>query len=221
MIKAVIFDMDGVVVDTEKLNFTADSNVLKSVGIVVDESEYVKYTGNPARKIYTEILKDRGKTEDIEAMLASREGEIKNALQEVDLKTNPGFTELVEKLKAGNYILALASSSPKTKVEDVLEYLKLEDTFSLVITGSDVTKNKPEPDIYLETAKRLGVSSEECVVIEDSATGVAAAKKAGMMCIVLSTKHTSDQNVSGADKTVENLALIDIKDVEKIQTLNR
>ncbi len=212
MIKAVIFDMDGVVVDTAQLNFLADSKVLGSVGLNISKEEYIKHTGKPGRQIYDEILKQHKIAADLEALAAKREDHIKNAMRELNLKPNPGFHELVAKLKANNYAIALASSSSKTKVQNVLSFLKLEDTFATVVTGSDVTKSKPAPDIYLETAKRLRLKPGECAVIEDSESGILAAKNAGMMCIALLTEHTKDQNTSIADKIVDGFKSISISD---------
>ncbi len=212
MIKAVIFDMDGVVVDTAQLNFLADSKVLGSVGLNISKEEYIKHTGKPGRQIYDEILKQHKIAADLEALAAKREDHIKNAMRELNLKPNPGFHEFVAKLKANNYAIALASSSSKTKVQNVLSFLKLEDTFATVVTGSDVAKSKPAPDIYLETAGRLRLKPGECAVIEDSESGILAAKNAGMMCIALLTEHTKDQNTSIADKIVDGFKSISISD---------
>lgn len=212
MIKAVIFDMDGVVVDTAQLNFLADSKVLGSVGLNISKEEYIKHTGKPGRQIYDEILKQHKIAADLEALVAKRENQIRKAIEELNLKPNPGFRELVAKLKAGNYTVALASSSSKTKVQNVLNFLKLEDTFATVVTGSDITKSKPAPDIYLETAGRLRLKPGECAVIEDSESGILAAKNAGMMCIALLTEHTKDQNTSIADKIVDSFKSISVSD---------
>ncbi|MBI2549664.1 HAD family phosphatase [Candidatus Woesearchaeota archaeon] len=216
MIKTVIFDMDGVVVDTAQLNFVADSKVLNSVGLNISKGEYLKHTGKPGRQIYDEILKQHGVTADLEALVAKREEYIKKAIEELNLKPNPGFHELVAKLRANNYIVALASSSSKTKVWNVLNFLKLGNTFVTVVTGSDVTKTKPAPDIYLEVAGRLKLKPDECVVVEDSETGILAAKNAGMVCIALLTEHTKNQDVSIADKIVDSLSKIDVNDFQEL-----
>ncbi|MBI2140901.1 HAD family phosphatase [Candidatus Woesearchaeota archaeon] len=212
MIKAVIFDMDGVVVDTAQLNFVADSKVLGSVGLNIGKEEYLRHTGKPGKQIYDEILKQHGITANLEELVAKREEHLKSAMAELNLQPNPGFHELVAKLKASNYAIALASSSSKTKVQNVLSFLKLEKTFAIVVTGSDVAKTKPAPDIYLETAGRLRLKPGECAVIEDSESGILAAKNAGMMCIALLTEHTKDQNISIADKTVDSFTGISISD---------
>lgn len=219
MIKVVIFDMDGVVADTHIINSIADFNVLKAVGVAKTakiEKIYVKFAGLPERQIYNMIISGNKIDADVNSMLQRREAEIERALASKGLKPSNGFNELAKKLKAKGYKVALASSSSRRKIDNVLSALKLENTFSLIVSANDVEMNKPAPDIYLEAARRLNLGPEECVAVEDSETGVTSAKSAGLKCIALRTRQTAEHNLSAADMTVESLKGINVDGLDRI-----
>ncbi len=216
MIRAVIFDMDGVVADTETVDFIADYNVLKSIGAVKSEKDYIKLTGLPARHIYSRICSEKNIDADVNELLKKREIEFEKALASKILKPSIGFNELLKKLKEKGYKVALASSSSRRKVEQVLAALKLKNAFSLVVSANDIKMNKPAPDIYVEAAKRLNLSPDECIAVEDSETGVHSAKSAGLKCIALRTKQTAEQDLSAADTVVESLKDINADKLDKI-----
>ena len=213
MIKAVIFDMDGVVADTRTLDYAADYVVLKSIGVVKTFEQYLKYTGIPARQIYTKVAAEEGKKVDVDKMLGKREIEIeKNATKKI-LKPSPGFDELAKELHKKGYKVALATSSLSSKVEKVLG---VRNCFDLIITGSDVSNNKPAPDVYIEAVGRLGLSEEECIAVEDSPTGIASAKSAGLKCIALITPYIDEQDLNSADIKVKSLNEINASMIDNI-----
>lgn len=216
MIKAVIFDMDGVVADTATVDFIADYNVLKSIGAVKSEKDYVRSAGVPARHTYNRILSEKNISADVNEMLKMREKELEKALSSKVLKPSSGFTELLKKLKEKDYKVALASSSSRKKIDNVLAALKLKNTFSLIVSANDVEMNKPAPDIYMEAAKRLNLSPDECIAVEDSETGVHSAKSAGLRCIALRTSQTAEHDLSAADIIVESLKGINVEKLDAI-----
>ncbi len=216
MIRAVIFDMDGVVVDTETVDFIADFNVLKSIGAVKSEKDYVKLTGLPARHIYNRILSEKNIDADVNDLLKLREIEFEKALASKILKPSIGFNELVKKLKEKGYKVALASGSSRKKIEHVLAALKLTNAFSLVVSANDVKMNKPSPDIYIEAARRLNLGPEECIAVEDSETGVTSAKSAGLKCIAIRTKQTAEQDLSAADAVIGSLKDINADKLDRV-----
>ncbi len=216
MIKAVIFDMDGVVADTETIDFIADCNVLKSIGAVKSDKDYVRSVGMPARYTYNRILSQKNIDADVNELLNKREIEFEKALASKRLKPSVGFSELAKKLKERGYKVALASSSSGRKIGQVLSALKIKGAFALVVSANDVKRNKPSPDIYIEAASRLNLSAEDCIAVEDSETGVASAKSAGLKCIALRTEQTAEQDLSAADVIVSSLKDIKVEALDRI-----
>lgn len=216
MIRAVIFDMDGVVADTETVAFIADCNVLKSIGAVKSEKDYVRSVGMPARQVYNRILNEKDIDADVNELLEKREAEVGRVIASEGLKQAGGFNEIVRKLKEKSYKVALASSASRRTVNKVLAALKLRNVFSLIVSADDVKMNKPAPDIYIEAARGLNMSPEECVAVEDSETGVTSAKSAGLKCIALRTEQTAEHDLSAADVIVKSLKEIKVDALDKV-----
>ncbi len=216
MIRAVVFDMDGVVADTGTVGFIADYSVLKSIGAVKSEKDFVRSVGMPARHTYNRILSEKNIDADVNELLNKREAEVERAIASKGLKPSVGFNEIVKKLKARGYKVALASSASRRTVDNVLSALRLNNVFYLVVSANDVKMNKPAPDIYIEAARRLNLSPDECVAVEDSETGVASAKSAGLKCIALRTEQTAEHDLSAADVIVSNLRDIKVEALDRI-----
>jgi HAD superfamily hydrolase (TIGR01509 family) len=182
MMKAVIFDMDGVIIDSEPLWTKATRNVLKNKisGSAVSYAALKKELCGKTMAESTEILK---KTYGLKEPTEGINEEIKReliAVCEKELKLESGLPELAEKLKASGFKLAIASASPPIFVDYVIEKFGLAGMFDTVLSCDQVKKGKPAPDVFLHAAKMLGVRPEECMVIEDAPNGVEAAKRAGM-----------------------------------------
>ena len=121
----------------------------------------------------------------------------------------PGAKELILELKGRGVRLAVASSSPSSRVPKVLSAMGLLEHFDAYVTGDEISRPKPDPEIFLLTAKRLGVSPSECVVFEDSQPGVEGAVAAGMRCVAVPNEHTQGQNFDGATYVVSSLEKVD------------
>ena len=186
MIKAIIFDMDGVISDTQHFHSGMDEVVLKRYGIDKTAKELEEtYAGVPVKEIYNiEFQKNNLPLNDIPGLFDERWKKIIEQA-EGNIKAIQGAIQLISKLKNKGFKLAVASGSIRIFVEMVLRELNLTDEFDAVVTGDDVEKGKPNPDIFLLAASRLKVNPKECVVIEDGINGMIAAKKAGMKCIGL------------------------------------
>jgi len=130
----------------------------------------------------------------------------------------PGLYDLVDSLKSAGYRIAIASSSILDHIKMVLQGLKLEDKFDVVVSGDQVKHSKPNPEIYLTAATALGVKPEESLALEDASSGVQAAKNAGMMCIAVPNEYTRDGDFSRADLIVSGLGDIS---VNTVKTLSR
>ncbi|HEY5475326.1 MAG TPA: HAD family phosphatase [Tepidiformaceae bacterium] len=200
--EAVIFDMDGVLVDGEPMHFAAVNQLLATEGKSISLERYKPYMGTKTG--WVDMIADfnlPGSREHYsalyrETMLASYR-ERSEAL--------PGAVALVRALQAGHMPLAIASSSIRPWVEACLDRIGLLDAFDEIVTGSEVERGKPAPDIYLLTAERLGVEPRSCLVFEDAPAGIESAKNAGMVCWAVRTEYTRGLELPGPQRELESL----------------
>jgi len=184
-IKAIIFDLDGTLVDSEPNYFEADRKLLAEYGIMdFDEKMKNKYIGIGAKEMMEDVKKIYQISETVDVLLGK-----KNKYY-IEIARNstvvfPEMQKFLELLKENNYPIALASGSSPEVIDEVLSATNLKKHFDIILSAENVKKGKPAPDIFLESAKQLGVPSENCLVIEDSQYGVEAAKSAAMHCIAL------------------------------------
>ncbi len=216
MLKAVIFDMDGVLIDSEPLHYEANRLLLKrEFNIELDYEYYKQYIGSTVTYLWEKTKKDfvtagYSELESYDAtILRNMADEIKEELINTQgyMKIE-GAAEFVRSLK-GHYRLAVASSSYLKNIERNVNNLGITDCFNKLVSGTQVASPKPSPDIFLEAAIRLGVSPNECIVVEDSENGVKAAKAAGMACIGFINENSGNQNLSQADYLFESFDSID------------
>ena len=205
MIKGVIFDMDGVLVDSEKFILEAAMAFLKEQGITTQKEDFLpfvgtgedRFIGGPAEKygLKLDLKKAKDRTYDIYVKL------IKGRLNPL-----PGVHEFINKCKANGLKIAVASSADEVKVLANLQEINLPlKTFNVIINGVQVKNKKPAPDIFIMAAEKMGLDPKACLVVEDAVSGVAAAKAAGAKCLALTTTFTKDK-LKGADFFAENLA---------------
>ncbi|MBW7476906.1 HAD family hydrolase [Paenibacillus oenotherae] len=200
---AVIFDMDGVLVDSEPLYFEIEKSSFASHGFSLNEVEHHAYVGIPLRTMW-EQLKDRfGLELSADELLAGHEGQvIKSMADTAELSPIEGVTALIGRLREEGIPIALASSSSLALIDTILTKVGLKSDFQVVVSGEQVPRGKPAPDIFLRAAELLGVSPAECLVIEDSHHGVTAAKAAGMTCIGYFNPNSGKQDLSQADRVI-------------------
>lgn len=183
MIKAVIFDMDGVLVDSEPVYQEATINVLDSLNIKATKEDLLKLAGGSSlhfNKFIQDVSKGSISCEDFNKICDQYYLDNPVKYEEIMF---PHVRETLDYLKYKGYILALASSSKEYEIENVLKRCDLKDYFKLIISGEVFKKSKPNPEIYLTSIKRLNIEADECVAVEDSEYGIEAAKKAGLICI--------------------------------------
>lgn len=204
-IKAFIFDMDGVIIDSEPLHFESDRMVMREFGVELTDEELNRFVGVANPQMWAE-LKDKYNIDlSIDELLERQHANKLKLLEEMELETISGIDELISDLQKKGIAIALASSSSKEFIELVLKKLGITECFQAIVSGDDVEKGKPEPDIFLKAAELLKVSPENCIVLEDSGHGVNAAKKAGMKCIGFINSNSGNQDLSKADKVVSTL----------------
>lgn len=209
--KAVIFDMDGVIIDSEPIHFEVDIQTMKDFGCSISKEELNKYVGTTNEYMFTDIKNKYKLDKSVEEIINYRCELAKRKVIESDLAPIEGIIDLLKNLKEKNIIAAIASSSPRDFIEVVVSKFELEDYFSCILSGEEVENGKPAPDIYVETAKKLGIVPEECIVIEDSKNGVMAAKEAGMKCIGFKNINSGEQDLSKADYIVNSIVEIKIQ----------
>jgi HAD superfamily hydrolase (TIGR01509 family) len=201
--RAVIFDMDGVIVDSEPYSMRALIDVLRQYGIDPTEAEIRRSYGRRIRDDFADYFSRYGVTAHLETAISRKEARYYH-LAAGHLKPFPGVMRLLKRLRARGHGLALASSGDRVKVAFGMQALSLDGTFEAVVCGNDVTRSKPDPEIYLLAAQRLKVPPAACVAIEDAPAGVEAAKRAGMRCIAV-TNSVAREQLQPADLIVASL----------------
>lgn len=214
MLKAIIFDFNGVIVDDEPLHLELFRRVLAEEGIALtDEDYHAKYLGYDDKGCFTAALADYGRADlanpDFIAELIERKaGYYRDAIKERMLLF-PGVIELVKKL-AAKYPMAIASGALRGEIEIVLRHGGIRDCFREIIAAEDVTACKPDPEGYLKALAALNanlndrIQPDECLVIEDSIAGIEAAKLAGMRCLAVTNSYKADE-LTNADWIVATL----------------
>jgi|SRR3989344_2188058 len=217
MIKAVIFDMDGVIIDSESIQSKAFEEVLKEYDKRPIHNKYgiVQTVGIRAKENWERLKELYHIDEKIEILITKRR-KIYQKLIQSECKPMPGLLPALDFLKRHKLKLAIASSSNKKNINIVLSKLDIVHYFSVVVSGEEIVNGKPNPDIFLETVKRLHAEPKECIVIEDAESGILAAKAAGMKVIAVPNKYTKHHDFSKSDIVVDSLDRLNSKFVSKI-----
>lgn len=204
MIKAVIFDMDGVIIDSEPLWEKTERILLARRNIeytTTYRDQIVGLNQNDSGKLLVDTFNLKEEVVDI----INERVEILTDIYKKELELVAELLPLITQLEDNNYRLAVASSSPMRVIEFVLDMFSLHRHFPVVVSGECTDDGKPHPAIYLHTAERLEVEPGECVAIEDSINGVKSAKAAGMYCIAVPDKRLSKEQFKNADLIVPSL----------------
>ena len=215
MMQAFIFDMDGVIIDSEPLHARIKQQTLQHYGFPLAGADIYGYVGRTTKDFFQSVISSAGR-KDITAaeMTDYKHTAYIDALRNnADIRPIDGIPELLEKLHASPVKVGLASSSDRQIIQIVLERLGLSDKFDVILSGTELPRSKPDPAIYLRAAELLAVKPANCMVLEDSQSGVAAAKAAGMYCIAYRNPSSGTQNISEADCIVEHISEIDIFDL--------
>lgn len=201
----VIFDVDGVLVDSYQAHFRSWQIAAADFGFTVTEDDFRRNFGRKSHETIAERWGDQLSAEQVAAFEHRKEAAYREVIRAL-FPAMPGARELIAALHAGGFLLAVASSGPPENVGVVLDELGQRRVFQAVVTGDDVTHGKPDPQVFLLAAERLPMPPAHCAVIEDSPAGVAAAKAAGMLAIgFVSTGHTW-ASLGQADQRVATLS---------------
>jgi beta-phosphoglucomutase len=200
---AVIFDLDGVLVDSYRAHFVSWTRLYSELGVQYGEAAFAADFGRTSRDILRRTLGEQLSDERIRAL-----DERKESLFRDELRTNfppmDGGVELIEALADDGFLLAVGSSGPPENISLCLEKLGRRGKFTAIVTGKDVTRGKPDPQVFELAARRLDVPPSECAVVEDAVHGVEAAKRAGMVSVGL-TGTVERAALAAADLVVDSL----------------
>jgi len=209
MIKAVIFDLDGTIVNNIPfhaqafLEFARDKNTHLTLG-----EYYSQIQGRINKEIIPTLFGKKLSKEKIKKYASEKEAIYRRLYQNVI--PMPGLFDLFKKIKESRLKLALATSAPFENVGHVLGELNIKDVFDVQVNGDHVNKGKPDPEIYLKTLEKLGVEPNECLVFEDSIPGIRAAKAAGMKVIAITTSHPPEK-LKEADAAIDDFTEINLQ----------
>lgn len=202
--KGVIFDMDGVLVDSEEFIAKAACMMFEEKGLKVVPEDFKPFIGTGEDRFIGGVAEKYGFPLDL-SIAKPRTYDIYLEIIKGSLKPLPGVKEFIAGCRDKGMKLAVASAADLRKVRGNLAEIGIKNgTFDTIVTGDDVERKKPAPDIFLLAAERLALPAENCLVIEDAVSGVAAAKQAGAKCLAITSSFTPEQ-LAGADFFAENL----------------
>ncbi len=204
VLQAILFDLDGLMVDSEPHSLASWQAVLKERGITLDQLTIDSILGLRIDATARTLI-ERYQLPDTVQALSDAKTEYQIAHLAGHVPPLPGLFELLDEIDRRGLKRAVASSGIRRYVEAVLRVNRLLDRFSVIITGDDVAHGKPAPDIFLAAARALDVEPLQCLVLEDAPAGVQAAKAAGMSCIAVPNHSVAQLDLSQADKTMASL----------------
>lgn len=217
MYKAVLFDMDGVIIDSEPARQMLEKELFKKLGMDVTDEEHQSYVGTTSEGMWQGVKSNHKTPYSVEELIEMEQSNYLSHLEKHnDQDPMPGVVDLIKNLHENGMTLVVASSACMKNIEVVVKKFELEKYFTKLVSGEEVPKGKPAPDVFLEAAKRIKMSPEQCVVIEDATNGVLAAKAAEMKCVGINSPHRVPQDLSLADLVVDHLSKVDYKVLQDI-----
>lgn len=218
MIQTVIFDMDGVIVDTEPVHHFAYYQHFSQLNIEVTDEHYQSLTGNSTRNVFQKLKDHFDLDHEVENLIQTKRSLFNDAFDtKEDLHLIEGVEDLIKDLHQNGMELIVASSASKVTIDRVFKRFNLYPYFSHIVSGEDFPKSKPHPAIF-EHAASLSINPKnQCVVIEDSTNGIQAAHAAGIYCIGYQSVNSKGQDYSLANKVISHFNEIDAEIISKLQ----
>ena len=203
MLKAVLFDMDGVIVDTEPLHRKAYFKMFEDVNIDVSETLYDSFTGQATLSICRTLCQHFNLSHAPEHLVSTKRKHFKHIFEnDMELSLLGGVLDLIKNYHENGLTLVLASSASMPNINRIFERFDLNKYFNAKISGADLKVSKPHPEIFIKAAELAGEHTDDCMVIEDSTNGIAAAKAANIYCVGFKSPHSANQDYSKADRII-------------------
>lgn len=218
MFKEAIFDLDGVIVDSEPIYMKVENGVYKMIGINVPLEKHMKFVGATGEYMWSHLVKEYNLSYSVEELCDIVK---KNYYHFITHNVNgvipiKGVSEFIKDLYDNGIELSVASSSPLNVIEYVIQKLNLDKYFKEIITGDYVEKSKPEPDVFLYALRKVNKEANECVIVEDSHNGVLAANRAGIKVIGFRNPNSGNQDLSSADMIIDSFNDINYEKVKQL-----
>ena len=218
MIQTVIFDMDGVIVDTEPVHHYAYVQHFKQLNIDVSPEMYASFTGNSTKNIYERLKETYNLAQDVQTLVETKRNLFNDAFDsKEDLYLLDGVEDLIKDLYTNGMQLVLASSSANVTIERIFDRFNLHRYFTHKVSGEDFPKSKPHPAIFIKAAELAQTPVENCIVIEDSTNGIQAAKSANIYCVGYDSFHSKLQDYSKADRVITHFNELDFNTIKNIK----
>jgi len=212
--KAIIWDMDGVIVDSGSYHCRAWQYVFHKRGVEFTEADFQHHFGQRNDTIICSAMGEDVSLDVMADIAEAKEAKYRELVSQ-NIKAQPGAIELIEALGKDGLSMAIGSSAPMENIQLILQSLDIEKCFQAIVYGREVTEGKPSPQVFLLAAEKLGVKPENCIVIEDAVAGVAGAINAGMKCIAVTTTHDVEK-LAQADIVVDSLETVSLKDIDRL-----
>ncbi len=217
--RCIIFDMDGVLINSEPLHFEFEKMLFESLGIIVDRVQHETFVGTTSKTMWTIIKKTHNLPYTVsELILKGHSGFLDYLENQKSLKPIQGILELLNRSIDAGFILALASSSPHRLINYILSKCNIDKYFPVRVSGDDVNHGKPDPEIFLKAAELTGVKPKDCLVIEDSANGIDASVRAGMKCVGYRNPGSGNQDLRAADLILNSFSELTVSTIEGMFT---
>lgn len=211
----VIFDWDGVIVDTANLHNQAWQQLAAEIGRTIPPDFFQRSFGMKNETAIRELLGWADNPIQLQKLSQMKEEHFRRLVHKCCILSVPGSLELVRSLKTAGIPYAVGSSTPLENIKCVTERLGISDLFPILVTAEDVSKGKPDPEVFLKAAYKLNIIPTKCIVIEDAPVGIEAAKRAGMKAVAITQTHPP-QDLTGADLVVESLYQLNIDHLRRL-----
>lgn len=217
MIQTVIFDMDGVIIDSEPVHHYAYNQLFKQLGIEISPVLYASFTGNSTKNIFERLKVIYNLEDDVDTLVNAKRDLFNSAFDsKEDLYLLDGVENLIHDLHQNGMQMVLASSSAKVTIERIFKRFDLNQYFTHKVSGEDFPKSKPHPAIFEQAAFLAQTPRENCIVIEDSTNGIIAANAAGIYCIGYNSVHSKLQDLSSANQVIQHFDELSFDSIRNI-----
>ncbi len=214
MLQTVIFDMDGVIVDTEPVHHYAYFEHFKELNIEVSTEMFATFTGNSTKNVFQKIKENFGITIETETLVQRKRSIFNDAFDtKEDLFLLEGVEDLIKNLHQNGVQMVLASSASKVTINRVFNRFNLHQYFSHIVSGEDFLESKPNPAIFIEAVRLSNTPKENCIIIEDSTNGIKAAHAAGVFCVGYKSINSKKQDYSLANIVIDRFEELDFVNV--------